>query len=479
MKQLLAILSIFLLFSCNKKQDVSKSFEIPKETTYSTPLSQTAPAVIVRDSVRPDGSHIVTLRLEGEITINLNPGVPPKDTTPTVPPPVENKGFAIGCNGFPYTPLNLYTDIGIKHVRLYAPWHWFSSMTSEGIALYSQPMRQAWTPECSGIKDYLTKAKAAGVKTLFCFNQCPEYLRPTGNGTGGNDYPPIPEGRDRLNPDSYREYADFIFQIVATYGHNKNVDRNLMRVDQRQQYPNQPINQIEIGLGLMEEIEIGNEYDHWFEGFDHPKYMKAEEHAAMLSKCYDAAKKADPNIRVVMGGITDFNPWYLKRMNDWFVKNRPDKKFAADVINVHHYSNFKNKPGTIKPDWSQDGACYPEEDGNFAAIYEVVALAKSWGKEVYVTEFGADTKQPSQMYAAPRNGMTSEDVQAEIIVRTFKAYKAAGVKAAYVFTGPDGSSGTNTGQFSRSGIFTAKPEYKKKVAYQKIKELIAQENAIK
>jgi hypothetical protein len=298
--KLITLLSVLFLFACKGKQDFSKQA-----------FQQSAPSIEVRDSTLPDGSHIVYI--VSTVTVNLKSVNPPSDTVVTPPPPpVDNKGFAIGCNGFPYTPLNLFTDAGIKHVRLYAPWHWFSSMTKEGVALYSQPMKQAWTPECSGIKDYLTKAKASGVKTLFCFNQCPEWLRPTGNGTGGNDYPPIPEGRDRLNPDSYREYADFIFQIVATYGHNKNVDRKLLRVDQRQQYTNQPINQIEIGLGLMEEIEIGNEWGHWFEGFDSPKYMTAEEHAAMLSKVYDAAKKADPNIRVVMGGETDFNPWYLK-----------------------------------------------------------------------------------------------------------------------------------------------------------------------
>lgn len=456
---IIATIFLFSLLKCG-----------PNSQPASEVNTQSIPGIVAKDSTLPNGDHIVTFRFEGEFVVNLK-----RADTIVVPPivPPVNSGFAIGCNTFPYTPVKLYKDLNMKVVRVYAPWHWFCSPSPQGVSLYSQPMKQAWTPECSGIKDYLTQCKSAGIRALFCFNQCPEWLRPTGNGTGGNDYPPIPTGRDRLNPDSYKEYSEFIFQIVATYGKTKHPDSE-MRVDQTQQYPNQPVNQIESGLGLMEEIEIGNEWDHWFDGFQSEKYMTAEEQAAMLSKCYDAAKKADPNIRVVMGGITDFNPWYLQRMNAWFIANRPDKKFAADVINVHHYSNFKNKPGTIKPDWQQDGACYPEEDGNFATINEVVALARSWGKDVYVTEFGADTEKPSQMYAAPRNGMNAEQVQAEIIVRTFKAYKAAGVKSAYVFTGPDGSSGTNTGQFSRSGIFTAKPEYRKKAAYEKIKELIKQ-----
>lgn len=401
----------------------------------------------------------------GELTIEKIAASPGD----TVNPPAQT-GFRIGCNTFPYTPLSLYSDIGMKTVRAYCPWHWFGRPGGE---LYVEPMYQAWTPECSGLDDFLAKCKAKNIDPLLCFNQTPEWLRNTGNGNGGNDYPPTKAGADLLKGESYKEYADFLFQIAARYGRVKHPE-SALKVNQVQQYNNQPINQKRTGLALLNMIEVGNEVDHWFEGFDNEKYMDAEEHAAMLSVCYDAIKRADPDMIVVMGGITDFNPWYLKRMNEWFVKNRPDKKFAADVINVHHYSNFKNKPGTLKPDWIQDGACYPEEDGNFGAINEVVALAKSWGKIVYVTEFGADTKQPSQMYAPPRAGMTSEDVQAEIIVRTFRAYKAAGVSAAYVFTGPDGSSGSNTGQFSRSGIFTAKPEYKKKAAYEAIRKLIAE-----
>ena len=69
----------------------------------------------------------------------------------------------------------------------------------------------------------------------------------------------------------------------------------------------------------------------------------------MLSACYDGhegklgpgygVKGADPSMLVIMGGLTNFDTTYLKRMSDWFNANRKDRRFPADVVNVHHYCN--------------------------------------------------------------------------------------------------------------------------------------------
>lgn len=404
-----------------------------------------------------------------EVEIDIGGVNPPTDPPVDPPTPPVSSDFGVGANTFPWVPLSKFSDIGMKHVRLYCPWHWIG--TAKG--LFIEPMGQAWTNECPGIDTYLSRAKGLGIDTILCLNQTPEWLRPTGNGTGGNDFPPIPEGRDRLKPESYKEYADFLFQIAARYG-RKIHPESVLKVDQTPQYPNQPLNQKKSGLDLLNIIECGNEVDHWFSGFDNPKYMQPEEHAAMLSLCYDSIKQADPTMKVAMAGITDLNLWYLKRMNDWFVKNRPDKKFAADFINLHHYSNLGNRPGTDKPIWVNSGACMPSEDKAFPQIVEIVQWAKSLGKECIVTEFGADTKAPSMMHInGSRYGVSDEQAQSTLILKTLDAYEAAGVIAAYIFTAIDENAGADGGQFETSGIMTSKADgMRPKAAYNDLKTLL-------
>ena len=383
---------------------------------------------------------------------------------PVIVDPPASGAMAIGSNTFPWVPLSKFSDIGMKAVRCYCPWHWVC--TEKG--LFIEPIHQAYTPEAPGVDTYLTNAKAKGIDVLMCFNQCPEWLHPTGDGTGGNNYPPIRPGQNRLDPKSYQEYADFFFQVVARYGSVKH-DAGRLKVDTTAQYPNQPTNQKKTGLGLIKMIEIGNEWDRWWEGFDSERYLRPEEHAAMLSACYDAVKSADPSVQVVMAGLTDLNLPYLKAMQRWALVNRPDKSFPADTINVHHYSNLGNLPGDYEPNWQDSGACNPEQDPAFSQINDIVAWAKSIGKKTFVTEFGADTKAPSAMHV--KGGETA---QAELIVRSFKAYEAAGVAAAYVFTAIDDLGAANGGQFQTCGIMSSQATgYKPKPAYAAIKDLIA------
>lgn len=381
-----------------------------------------------------------------------------------IPPPPSSGKFLIGSNTFPWVPLSKFSDIGMKSVRCYCPWHWVC--TEKG--LFTEPMHQAYTNEAPGIDTYLTNAKAKGIDVLMCFNQCPEWLRPTGNGTNGNDYPPIKPGKSRTDPKSYAEYAEFFFQVVARYGSVVHPESKL-KIDTTPQYPNQPTNQKKSGLGLIKMVEIGNEFDRWWDGVDSEKYLKPEEHAAMLSACYDAVKSADPSIKVVMAGLTDLNLPYLKAMYVWAQNNRLDKSFPADIINVHHYSNIGNTPGDFSPNWQNNGACNPDKDPAFHQIDEIVSWAKSIGKSVFVTEFGADTKPPSMMHV-----LGGEMAQAELIMKSFEAYEAAGVSAAYVFTAIDDLNAVNGGQFQTCGIMTSQATgMKPKPAHAAIKNLIA------
>lgn len=411
-----------------------------------------------------------TMRLSGTGVV-----VPP-DTTPAQPPvvvpPTPGK-FLYGINSFPWVPLQKYSDIGLNAVRVYVPWHWIGR---PGGKLFIQPMFQAWTPECHGIDDLLERANALGLDPMLTLNQCPEWLRQEGNGTGGNDFPPVRDGNSFLNPDSYSEYGDFVFQYVARYG-GKTWHPDSLRVDTLQQYNNQPKNQKISGKGWITRVQIGNEWDNWFSGFDSPKYMDAKEHVTMLYVAYKAAKRADPNIIVVMGGLTDWNLWYLQEMKAYAdLKGWP---FPCDVLDLHHYSNLRNRPGTDKPTWIESGACYPEADPAFSQIVEIVNWANTIGKKVIVSEFGADTQKPSMMHIdGSRYGLSDQQAQGQLIIRTFEALRSAGVAGAYIFNGIDDDGAANGGLFESSGIYSSKQTgYQPKAAVETIRNYLKTKQA--
>src|SRR5690606_29656477 len=70
--------------------------------------------------------------------------------------------------------------------------------------------------------------------------------------------------------------------------------------------------------------------------------------AAMSSADYDGhlqalgntvgIKNADPNAKLVMGGLASLDLEYIRAMKLWSDYHRGGS-FPADVINVHHYSN--------------------------------------------------------------------------------------------------------------------------------------------
>ena len=413
-----------------------------------------------------------TITLPIDVTVTPNE---PEDTTnsgndpPVVVDPSGNN-FLYGVNSFPWVPLEKYSSIGLNAVRFYVPWHWIGS---PGGKLFVQPMKQAWTNECHGIDNLLQKCKSLNIDPLLTLNQCPEWLRPEGSGMGGGDYPPAPKGANLLDTSAYKEYGDFVFQIVARYGSSV-WPKSALRVDTVQQYNNQPKNQPLSGLKLIKRIQIGNEVDNWFSGFNSDKYMDAKEHCTMLYVAYKAAKKADPSIIVVMAGLTDWNLWYLKEM-----KAYADSKgwaFPCDIIDCHHYSNVRNRPGTDKPTWDESGACYPNDDPAFSQIVQIVAWAKSIGKDVFVTEFGADTNAPSQMRInGSRYGLIDQAAQGQLIVKTLDALKAAGVKGGYIYNGIDADSGSDGGLFESSGIYGSKAAgYPEKAAVQILKQYLQQ-----
>ena len=461
--------------ACNKPQDHAKQFKAPEAPARSIGSTQaatgsTVPAVLVSDTILPDGSHIVTFRFSGEFTVNVNGGTtPPVDTPPTPPadPPTAAQG--IGTNALPWQPLEKLTMFSSVRCYIASGWIWRPN------GLFVQPMYQAETSETHGLDEYFERAKRLGIDILPCINQTPEWYRPEGNGTGSNDFPPIKKGMNRKDPNSYRDYAEFWYQFCARYGSTKHPDSDL-RIDETPRWPGDIKNVKKSGLGLIKAVEIGNEWARWWDkGTDkNDAYMYPEEFAAMMTAVYKACKRADPNMVVVMGGTTNFELPYIRAMADAF--RALGVPFQSDKINVHHYSSKYNVLGVHPPTWKNSSACLPSEDKDFPSINGVVQYANSIGLKVWVTEFGADTKPPSWMHVQIP-GMSDEDAQARLLVDTYKAYLSAGVERCYSFMACD-EPGNNGGLWQTCGMLRNKESgYTEKPSYYAVKQLIQQMSA--
>lgn len=409
---------------------------------------------------------------------------PPIITDPPVPP-IISTGFKVGVNGFPWFPLRLLNDIGMKWVRCYVAsgWIW------QPKGLFIQPMFQAETNEAHGLDDYLSKAKQFGINPLLTIHQTPEWYRNTGRGDGNNDYAPVLKGANRKDPKSYKDYASMLFQVTARYGRVKHND-SVLKVDNTARWSGDIVNVKKSGLDLLTYIECWNEPDKWWKigSPEAEAYFQPEETASMMSACYDGhegslgvgigIKTADPSMKVVMPALTDFDLSYLMKMSEWFKANRKDKKFPCDILSIHHYSNFGNKLNQIPPQWINSGACLPKDDKNFDSIKEVIAFAKTESKPLWVSEFGADKKAPSMMHSKGV-GISDEQFQSDIIIETIKAYKALGIDGVFVFNCTDENSGVDGGQFETCGIFSSESTgYKSTIASNSLKQYIQTINKI-
>lgn len=358
----------------------------------------------------------------------------------------KDAGQVIGANGFHWDALDNVQPFSVFRIYISSGWAWRPG------GLFVEPMYQANTRTVDGYDTYFAEAKKRGIDIVPCIHQTPGWYRDAQkyNPNLGDDMPPVVAGGDRGRPDAYRDYAEFLAQFTKRYGGVKYPD-SALNVDQTPRWTNDPPNEKKSGLNLIKYIEIWNEPDKWWKtGADAPIYMQPEHYAAMLSACYDAIKKADAKMTVVMGGITGLDTAYLYRMDRWFARN--NMPFKADVINVHHYSNAGNDPMRFPPNWTGAGVA-PESDRAFLNVGQFIAFAKFRKKQIWVSEFGYDTQPPSFLIAPAIAGMPSEQVQAAWLCRTYLEYIRLGVDRAFVFSLTNQPRGeTGGGLFQSSGL---------------------------
>ena len=389
-----------------------------------------------------------------------------------LPLPGGSRGDADRINlcGFHWIPLQQLEPF--KSIRVYIPTGWM--WRPDG--LFVEPLFQGSVPTVFGYDTYLTNAKAQNLEVVATLNQTPDWYAGLSSGIGSNDFPPIKPGLDRADPASYQDFAEFMWQMTARYG-RVNYPDSVLRVDTMPRWVGDIPNVPKSGLDLLNIIEVWNEPDKWWKlnTNENDAYMQPEEYAAMLSICYDSIKSADPTMKVVMAGLAGIDLVYLNRMKTWFEANRDDGIFPADAINVHFYNNLATQFGGFPWQFFDGGGMCPELDVNFYLIDEANDFCSALGKELWITEFGYDTRLPSPQYAAPVGGFTSEELQAQWLVRIYLEYIRYGVDNMYMYNGIDEPNAENGGLYQNCGLIYASdaPEpYGEKQGYLSMVKLI-------
>ena len=341
-------------------------------------------------------------------------------------------------------------------VRHYLNWNRFE--TTKG--------NYTFNPANSGSWDYdliYERCKQDGILVLADIKNIPEWLMNTYPASSrDDDNAPVPYTKNLNDPASYADQAHAAFQFAARYGYNKNIDKNLVKVDTRKRWPGDIPNEVKIGMGLIKFMECGNEHDRWWGGDE--THQTAEQYAANMSAFYDGnmgklgadagVKTADPNMQVVMGGLAtaDFN--YVKKMIAWCKTHRGLRKDGSinlcfDIINYHLYSN----DGDVRIQKKATTGIAPELSNAGSIAKSFVSLANSLPQhpEVWVTETGYDVNQGSYQRAESIGKKTVLANQADWILRSSLLYIRYGIKRVFFYQLLDDHANGST-QYATSGL---------------------------
>lgn len=356
----------------------------------------------------------------------------------------------IGTNGFHEDDIQNMGATGF--LRAYCNWDWFEG-DNPGDVLRFQNSRGGWY-----FDDAFRRIKNANIKTVMCFQGAIKNLHGTGNFKF-NDKPTDEAGLSTTSPDSYKNIASTLFQMAARYGKTV-VAKEKLRSDDKFS-----------GLDLLEYIEVWNEPDKDWEGAK--AQFSPEEYAAMLSICYDKIKEADPKMKVAMGGLATLSVDYVRKMNDWFQKNRADKKFAADVINCHIYG-FSNSIIWGKT-WPLPGPAETPEDARFKEktkeLVDYCKQAIGAGAEVWISEFGWDTNAQSVLSPKKIAGLSLNELQARWLVRGYLEFVSAGISRAQMFALADPSQNYIDTFYGTAGLLDRTLGFSRKTSWYYIKTL--------
>lgn len=363
----------------------------------------------------------------------------------------------IGANAFVDDPIDRMKALGF--IREYHLWQWDEGNGDPSYSGYPNNQMR-WSPNLVGW-DFDQFYRAINDNELDispCLQSAAPWLQNQQNRFPANDKPTDQRSASTTDPNSYLARSHYLFQFAARYG-SQWVDPSLLTL-----HPDQPKHS---GLNLIRYVEDWNEQDRDWEGPN--AQFSPEEYAAMLSADYDGhgrqlgednrdtygIKNADPNIKVVMGGLANVDINYIEKMRTWFYTHRKDQKFAADVINVHIYAwkNGHNHEG--------GGPALSPEEARFKEKLQVLTEYRDKylrNLEVWVSEFGWDTHERSVLSPPVIGRFDRQEVQAQWLLRAYLAFAAVGIDRAQMYMLRDVDP-NNPQWFSTSGLVTQKGEW--------------------
>lgn len=371
----------------------------------------------------------------------------------------------INLCGFHWVPLEKLRPFRAQRIFQMTQWTW-----RPGNKIAVEPSHQA----AAQYDTYYAAAKAQGLNIIPCINQTPDWLLEKWNLGSDPDVAPADPAFGKTDPAAYRDFAAYWFQIAARYGRQQ-VSASQLLVETAPRWTGDTPNAPKSGLDLLTHLEVWNEPDKWWKP---ALYIEPEQYCALLSACYDGhegrlgpscgIKTADPTMQVLMAGLAMASRGYLDRMLVWAKKNRRDQRLPCDIVNVHHYSS-KGDGST----WTEGSA--PETDGRFYQIRQVANWAHGLGLPLWYTEFGYDTKPPSQQYVKPFAGLDNEQIKADWLHRTYLESLAAGADNMFVFNAIDEPGAAAGGLYQSSGLLTGDggtAPFSPKPAYNAVLQLI-------
>lgn len=368
-------------------------------------------------------------------------------------------------------PTRLKLGKAFTQVRDYVEWEKIEPQP--GVFTFQYTYSGGWNYDA-----FYIGLKENNIDVLPCLKNVPAYLLAS--------YPydlrdaedvPAPYGSNLLDPNSYIDQAKAGFQFVARYGSTKVNTSLLSGVVTGILYPGDPHSvqrTVETGMNLIKYIECENERDKWWKG--RKAYQTGFEYAANLSAFYDGnkntmgigvgVKNADPNIKVVIGGIASTSPDYVRAIIDWCKQYRGynsdgSVNLCFDVMNYHCYAD----QSLTSPDGGTSRGASPEVSGVGYHADNFVLLAREFNVETWITETGYDLNQGSPLHVPPIANKTPEQVEGDWILRTSLLNARHGINRTFFYQMYDllpssgglyASSGLlNDGQFN-NGVFSRK-----------------------
>lgn len=248
-----------------------------------------------------------------------------------------------------------------------------------------------------------------------------------------NDSKDIPIDSDSTNIDNWIYTFNTYYGVVGKLGNNPSVDMTGYTFNS---------GVAGFGLGLIEEIEVGNEdIGRWKNlGFHRPDILILK-----LKQGYNGAKAADPTIRVISGALTGIDTSYMKILYLTNLIKFQTKTVPWNAMAVNEYAT--NAGG------QHEGASTgisPEEFLLFQKSGATMKIRDSIcpGTPMYFTEFGYDVFTGSSYQVEDIPGQTRQETKAYWQMRSIEICAAAKWSRYYQYTHKDQGGG----DFSTTGI---------------------------